>query len=58
MWCMGYGILAWYEGGPMAYRKDEYGYFERQFTTADELLDSFMLGNVPLRKVITEVEKD
>lgn len=53
---IGYGVFGWYEGGPLAYRKDDFGPFEQQFQTPDELLDGFLIDGQPLRKLITKVE--
>lgn len=53
---IGYGVLGWFEGGPLAYRKDAYGYFEQRFKTPDALLDGFIIDGQPLRRIITQVE--
>lgn len=53
---IGYGVFGWTKGGPTAYRKDQYGFFEQQFSTPDQLLDGFVIEGKPLRSIITEVE--
>ena len=54
---IGYGILAWYEEGPLAYRKDEYGYEEHIFPNPESLLDGFIIDGKTLRSIITDIEE-
>ena len=53
---VGYGVLGWTTPGPTAYRKREYGFLEQQFTSADALLDGFLVDGVPLRAIILDVD--
>lgn len=53
---IGYGVLGWTDGGPTAFRKDQYGSFEQQFPSPDALLDGFIIEGKTLRSIITEVE--
>lgn len=52
---IGYGVLGWFEGGPLAYRKDAFGYYEKQFDNAEALLDGFIIEGKSLRSIITEI---
>ena len=55
---IGYGVLGWLPGGPLAYRKDAYGYYEQQFDSPEMLLDGFKIDGHPLRDIITEIQLD
>lgn len=55
---IGYGVFGWYPGGPLAYRKDAFGYYEQQFDDANAVLDGFQIEGQPLRNRITEIEND
>lgn len=53
---IGYGVFGWTKGGPTAFRKDQYGAFEQQFPTPDQMLNEFKIDGKPLRDIITQVE--
>lgn len=53
---IGYGVLGWFDNGPLAYRKDNFGYCEQHFKTPDELLDGFIIDGKPLRSIVTQIE--
>lgn len=53
---IGYGVLGWYKQGPLAYRKDSFGYKEKIFDNAHALLDGFKTGGIPLKNIITQIE--
>lgn len=51
---IGYG-LGWADEGPYAYRRDDFGFYEKSFVNMDELLDGFIIANTPLRQLVTKV---
>lgn len=53
---IGYGVFGWTKDGPTAFRKEQYGFYEKQFSNADALLDGFIIDGKPLRDIITKVE--